>query len=139
MLHPSLTNRSASQFNRSGWVGGVPNLPKLLLDRTIPRPKWCCQTRFTATRAVRRLSGLVAHSANAKRRPLVPASVGSGANSNSPNNSGTPGAKASPSAPWALPRASTNVAGIAPGSYVFRHRQRRLPRRQGFAAGLHPF
>ena len=73
--HPSSTNRAASQSSNSGWVGGVPNLPKLLGVRTMPSPKCFCQMRLTITRAVRGFCGEAIQSASSKR-PL-PAVTGS--------------------------------------------------------------
>ena len=53
---PDSTNSTASQSSSSGCEGRMPVLPKLLGVRTMPSPKWCCQIRFTITRAVKGLS-----------------------------------------------------------------------------------
>ena len=53
---PPATNSAASQSSSSGCVGASPWVPKLLGERTMPRPKWCCQTRLAITRAVSGLS-----------------------------------------------------------------------------------
>ena len=45
-------NSMASQSSSSGCDGGVPCVPKSFSVSTRPRPKYCCQTRFTITRAV---------------------------------------------------------------------------------------
>ena len=46
-------------------MGSAPRTPKSLGVATMPRPKWCCQRRFTITRAVSGLSGLATHFASA--------------------------------------------------------------------------
>src|SRR5262249_48796561 len=108
------TNSLASQSSSSGCVGGVPRLPKLLVERTMPRPKWCCQTRLTITRAVSGLSLLAIQFANASRRPEVlasgPRSGITGAGGASTDKK--PGSTSSPFA-CGLPRCSTNVLGGA--------------------------
>src|SRR5436190_21460759 len=70
-LQPLRINSVASQSSSSGCVGGSPRLPKSLGVATMPRPRWCCQSRLTMTRATRppapdRVS--VSHSASAVRR-----------------------------------------------------------------------
>ena len=59
----------ASQSSSSGCDGGSPRTPKSLGVATIPRPKWCCQRRFTITRAVKGLLAPVSHAASAGGRP----------------------------------------------------------------------
>ena len=56
---PWATSSVASQSSSSGCDGGSPRTPKSLGVATIPRPKWCCQSRLTITRAVSGLSGRV--------------------------------------------------------------------------------
>ena len=51
--------------------GRVALLPKLFGERTMPRPKWCCQTRLAITRAVSGLSGEAIQLASTVRRPVV--------------------------------------------------------------------
>ena len=50
-FHPLSINSFASQSSNSGCVGFSPWLPKSLGVATMPRPKWCCHSRFTITRA----------------------------------------------------------------------------------------
>src|SRR5438874_5845276 len=80
MLQPRATNSYASQSSSSGCDGGSPIFPKLLGVRTMPSPKWCCQMRFTMTRAVRGFSDAVSHSANPRRRQVVLAPVSGAGN-----------------------------------------------------------
>ena len=63
--------RVASQSSNSGCVGRSPRRPKSLGVATMPWPKWCCQSRFTITRAVSGLSGCATHFASASRRPVL--------------------------------------------------------------------
>ena len=77
-LQPWRTNSTASQSSSPGWDGGFPCLPKLSWVSTMPRPKWCCQTWFTNTRAVRGWSGRVSQRAKARRWPLVSPFVSGG-------------------------------------------------------------
>ncbi len=69
-LQPRATNSVASQSSSSGCVGSSPIVPKSLGVATRPRPKWCCQSRLTITRAVSGWSGRTSHSASAVRRPV---------------------------------------------------------------------
>ncbi len=64
-------NSAASQSRSSGCVGRSPWTPKSLGVATIPRPRWCCQRRFTITRASRcpaPCSGSVIQFASDRRR-----------------------------------------------------------------------
>src|SRR6185369_7289517 len=105
-------NSDASQSSNSGCVGDSPSWPKLLDDRTRPRPKWCCQIRLTITRAVRRLSGDVIQSARAVLRPedfiagVFAGMTGAAASKIAGNPSSTlfPGT-------CGFPREKTNVSG----------------------------
>ena len=47
--------------NTSGWLGGVPRVPKSLAVFTRPAPKCPCQMRLTMTRAVNGFFGSVNH------------------------------------------------------------------------------
>src|SRR5437773_10868363 len=60
----------ASQSRSSGCVGLMPERPKSLGVRTIPRPKWCCQTRFTITRATSGFRGETIQLASRVLRPV---------------------------------------------------------------------
>ena len=68
---PPRISSPASQSSSSGCVGRSPCVPKSLGVATIPRPKWCCQSRLTITRASRwpaPWSTSVSQSARAVRR-----------------------------------------------------------------------
>ena len=58
-------NSVASQSSSSGWTGNSPCAPKSSTVLTMPKPKYDCQKRFTATRAV---SGLL-RSTSQRARP----------------------------------------------------------------------
>ena len=53
MLQPSRMKSEASQSSSSGWLGGLPCVPKSSDVRTSPCPNNSCQKRLTATRAVK--------------------------------------------------------------------------------------
>ena len=61
------TNSVASQSSSSGCEGGSPWRPKFSVVFTSPVPKCCCQSRFTATRAVSGLSGETSQRARPRR------------------------------------------------------------------------
>ena len=92
-----LDERRASQSSSSGWVGGLPRVPKFDGVATIPRPKWCCHTRLTITRAVRGLCGEVSQSASSSR----PLSLGPGRGSSHPKGSAAARAEPWPRVGWA--------------------------------------
>src|SRR5215212_3948606 len=71
MPQPSSMNRTASQSSNCGCVGGSARVPKSLGVRTIPSPKWCCQLRFTITRAVSGLSRLAMSVAISRRAAVL--------------------------------------------------------------------
>ena len=56
--------------------GGPVSVPKSLVWATRPRPKCCCHTRLTMTRAVKGFCGSAIHRANVSRRPVVPGCIG---------------------------------------------------------------
>ena len=65
--HPESMKPRANQSSNSGWVGGLPWLPKSSEVETKPRPKIICQYRLTVTRASNGWSGEVSQRANPKR------------------------------------------------------------------------
>src|SRR5947207_15958619 len=65
--HLGFINSQASQSSNSGWLGGVPCVPKSFSVSTRPRPKYCCQTRLTATRARSGFSGETSQRARSNR------------------------------------------------------------------------
>ena len=69
---PSPDELPGKVVQQLAFVGGKPVFPKSSGVGTIPLPKWYCQTRLTITRAVSGWSGLVIHSASARRRPAGP-------------------------------------------------------------------
>src|SRR6202030_2071136 len=111
---------AASQSSNSGCDGASPILPKLLGVRTIPSPKWCCQMRFTITRAVNGFSGSATHSANPRRRHVVCAPAGAVGKTYSTGlaTESTPGVISDPLAPG-MPRCSKyEGCGVGPESVV---------------------
>ena len=70
-LHPDSTNSAASQSSSSGCDGRSPRKPKSPGVATMPRPKWCIQTRLTITRASSGWSPSVSRRAHVSRRPVV--------------------------------------------------------------------
>ena len=122
MLQLCSVNSTASQSSSSGWVGASPVLPKLLGVRTIPSPKWSCQSRFTITRAVSGLSREAIHSASPRLRHVDFASGGGAgkAQSDSTATLSTPGVTASagdssepPGRIWTTGTAPSRLAGTS--------------------------
>ena len=85
-------NSQASQSSSSGWLGGVPCVPKSLSVSTRPRPKYACQIRFTATLAVSGLRRSTSQRARSMRSGGVPGLE----SSRRGKTAGTPGRTCSP-------------------------------------------
>ena len=79
----------ASQSSSSGWLGYSPCSPKFSDVLTRPVPKYICQKRFTATRAVSGWSGSTSQRANPSRSFEYSSGIGG-------STAGTPGSTRSP-------------------------------------------
>ena len=99
---PVRINSVASQSSNSGWDGFSPCNPKSSVVFTKPVPKYCCQKRFTVTRAVKGWFGSTSHLARPSR--FVGAPRGSGG-----RIEGTPGVTLSLFLSYS-PRTSMNVS-----------------------------
>ena len=102
---PSISS-AASQSSSSGCVGGSPSWPKSFGRRTIPRPKWYCQSRLAITRAV---SGLRAVGQPLRQGPPLAAARSRTWPCGSPRIAGTPGSTFGPTR-FGLPRSRTCVS-----------------------------